>query len=276
MSEKLCLQWNDFKENAVNTFGSLREDKDFTDVTLVSDDGKQVGVHKVILANASPFFQNILRKNKHIHPLIYMRGVKSDDLLAIVDFLYCGETSVYQKDLESFLAIAADLKLKGLMGKDEEIQDETFKLAAQKKVKPSNKNEPNILKSEGRSRSKFGEQMSLEETTNTLDAVGGEVAVRNYFPPGDLLQELDEKCISMMEKTSGKNARGQIIYRCKVCGKEEINGGMKNHIENKHLEGVSIPCNFCEKTFRSKNSLSKHTYVNHKDWKDKNLSSSSF
>ena len=71
MSEKLCLQWNDFKENAVDTFGSLREDKDFTDVTLACEDGKQVEAHKVILANSSPFFQNILRRNKHTHPMHY-------------------------------------------------------------------------------------------------------------------------------------------------------------------------------------------------------------
>ena len=33
MSEKLCLQWNDFKDNVILSFGSLREDKDFADVT---------------------------------------------------------------------------------------------------------------------------------------------------------------------------------------------------------------------------------------------------
>ena len=80
MSEKLCLKWNDFKEDTLNTFGSLREDKDFTDVTLVCEDGEQIELHKVILANSSPFFQTILRRNKHIHnPLIYMRGVSLDD-----------------------------------------------------------------------------------------------------------------------------------------------------------------------------------------------------
>ena len=67
MSEKLCLQWNDFKENVVNTFGSLKEDKDFTDVTLACEDGKQVEAHKVILAASSPFFQDILKRNKHAH-----------------------------------------------------------------------------------------------------------------------------------------------------------------------------------------------------------------
>merc|ERR1719318_858019 len=80
--------------------------------------------HRVILAASSPFFQNLLRQHKHPHPLIYMRGVKSEDLLAIVDFLYFGEANVYQENLDSFLAMAEELQLKGLMGKiniDEEI-----------------------------------------------------------------------------------------------------------------------------------------------------------
>ena len=50
MSEKLCLQWNDFKENAASAFGILREDNDFADVTLACEDGKQGEAHKVILA----------------------------------------------------------------------------------------------------------------------------------------------------------------------------------------------------------------------------------
>ena len=106
MPEKLCLQWNDFKENITVSFGSLRIDEDFTDVTLACEDGKQVEAHKVILASSSPVFQKILKNNKHAHPLLYMRGMKSEDLLAILDFLYCGETNVYQENLDSFLAIA--------------------------------------------------------------------------------------------------------------------------------------------------------------------------
>ena len=78
----------------------------------------------MILAASSPFFQRLLGRNKHPHPLIYMRGMKSDDLLAIVDFLYRGEANVFQENLDSFLAIAEELQLKGLMGKtDEKVQD---------------------------------------------------------------------------------------------------------------------------------------------------------
>ena len=72
--------------------------------------------HKVILAASSPFFRNLLKMNKHPHPLIYMRGVKSENLLAVVDFLYRGEANVYQENLDSFLAIAEEFQLKGLMG----------------------------------------------------------------------------------------------------------------------------------------------------------------
>ena len=42
--------------------------------------------------------------------------MKSDDLKAIVDFLYFGEANIYQEHLDSFLAIAEELQLKGLEG----------------------------------------------------------------------------------------------------------------------------------------------------------------
>ena len=114
MAEKLCLQWNDLTENITAAFGNLREENDFTDVTLACEDGKQVEAHKVVLACSSPVFQKILKRNKHAHPLLYMRGMKSEDLLAILDFLYCGETNVSQENLDSFLAIAEEFELKGL------------------------------------------------------------------------------------------------------------------------------------------------------------------
>ena len=60
MTEKLCLQWNDFQENIRTAFRDLREDKNFTDVTLACEDGRKVEAHKVILVASSPFFQSLL------------------------------------------------------------------------------------------------------------------------------------------------------------------------------------------------------------------------
>ena len=44
-SEKLCLKWNDFQESVTSSFGELRSDTDFTDVTLACDDGTQLEAH---------------------------------------------------------------------------------------------------------------------------------------------------------------------------------------------------------------------------------------
>ena len=115
-TEKFCLRSNDFQENVNTAFRDLRKDCDFTDVTLACEDGYQVEAHKVILAASSPFFQNLLKTNKHAHPLIYMRMMKSEDLLAIVDFLYYGEANIYQENLDTFINIAEELKLTGLNG----------------------------------------------------------------------------------------------------------------------------------------------------------------
>ena len=114
MSEKLCLQWNDFKENINFAFGRLKDDKEFVDVTLACEDGQQVEAHKVVFIASSPFFLNILKRNKHTHPLIYMRDVKSENLTAMVDFFYHGEANVFQENLDSILA--EELQLKGLRG----------------------------------------------------------------------------------------------------------------------------------------------------------------
>merc|ERR1712179_792553 len=112
-SDKFCLKWNDFESNISTAFRDLREDKDFFDVTLACDD-EQIEAHKVILSACSPFFKTILKRNRHAHPLLYLRGVKYSDLLSVLNFMYHGEVNVAQEDLNSFLAVAEDMKVKGL------------------------------------------------------------------------------------------------------------------------------------------------------------------
>lgn len=113
-TEKFCLKWNDFESNISHSFRELREDKDFFDLTLACDDENQVSAHKVILSACSPFFRSILRRNKHEHPLLYLKGIKHSDLTAVLNFMYHGEVNVAQEDLNSFLAVAEELKVKGL------------------------------------------------------------------------------------------------------------------------------------------------------------------
>ena len=249
MSEKLCLQWNDFQENVKSAFGNLREDNDFADVTLACEDGQQVEAHKVILASSSPFFQKLLGRNKHPHPLIYMRGMKSEDLLAIVDFLYRGEANVFQENLDSFLAIAEELQLKGLMGKtDEKVDDykEDEKFLPPTFAPANVKNPKTAVQRQAPNRNihNLGENKTLAIPGNN----------------SGVFEELDERVKSMMEKSQTKVADGRFADRCKLCGKEGYASSIKDHIEANHLEGVVIPCNLCDKTFRSRASFRHHKH----------------
>ena len=134
-AEKLCLQWNDFKENISLAFGHLRLEKEFTDVTLVCEDGQQVEAHKVVLVASSAFFLDILKRNKHPHPLIYIRSVRPENLMAMMDFFYHGEANVYQENLDSFLVLAEELQLKGLSRDQTETETQHLPTKMECKIK---------------------------------------------------------------------------------------------------------------------------------------------
>merc|ERR1712129_238374 len=256
MSEKLCLKWNDFQDNINTALGILRSEHEFADVTLACEDGHQVEAHKVILAASSPFFYTLLRRNKHPHPLIYMRGVKSEDLVAIVDFLCYGEANVYQENIDGFLVIAEELKLKGLSGNNMNTESEEPKIEEVLKFNLSRgtKNKQTFAKSE---------QVNL--TTDNLEKEETQVAMVEANQVD--LQALDEQIKSMMTKSKNMITYGNQTHRasiCTVCGKEGQPRNIKDHIEVNHIEGVFIPCNYCEKTFRSRNAQRQHLTKDHK------------
>ena len=45
---------------------------------------------------------------------IFSQGVKLNNLQSVLDFMYTGEANVAQEELNSFLAVAEELKIKGL------------------------------------------------------------------------------------------------------------------------------------------------------------------
>ena len=250
MTEKLCLKLNDFQENLNSAFGSLREDKDFTDVTLACEDGSQVEAHKVILAASSPFFRDILNKNKHSHPLIFMRGLKSQVLLAIMDFLYIGEANVQKENLDSFLALAEELRLKGLTGtqNSEKMQEPT------RGVEENFRNIP-AMKREKESETKSRPEYHTPTNSHTV------VAIEN----GSNIEDLDEQIKSMMTKTDVRTATGQhYIATCNICGKQAATHNIQSHIEANHITGVSHACHLCGKTSRSREALRMHKHKYHK------------
>ena len=116
------MQWKGFQDDTSAALESLREDKDFADITLVCQDGQLFYAHKIVLSMSSLFFKGVLRKNKHAHPLFYMSGIKPQDLKAILDFIFFGEATILKVNLDSFYSIARELSLKGLSNDTEDME----------------------------------------------------------------------------------------------------------------------------------------------------------
>ena len=256
--ERLCLQWNDFKENVSSAFGDLREDKDFTDVTLACEDGQQVEAHKVVLIASSPFFLNLLKRNKHPHPLVYMRGLKFENLLSLVDFLYHGEANVFQDNLDSFLGMAEEFQLKGLDKREEEPVEQVLQ-ESKRKISQSSSQIDNQISSSKDNTIPQGVQSIFDLIPITETAV-----VLNNFSGCTDLDELDAKVKSMMASSEYRIGKEQGRARiCKVCGKEGERKSIMDHIEANHINDISIPCNSCGKISKSRQGLRHHNRSNH-------------
>ena len=256
-SEKFCLKWNDFQENIASSFHGLRDDLDFCDVTLICEEYKQIEAHRVILSAGSPFFSYVLKKNKHSHPVIYMRGLKSKDLIAIVDFIYHGEANINQEDLDSFLVIAEELQLKGLEGSNEEREDDN-NIQVNEAIHPKHKIIPKqeiTLDTD-----------ILEEKLEDYNTIAIHQSIIQSKKLAGLIsfdsknEELEAKISSMVESIND----GEYRYRCSVCGKLGKNRqATSRHVES-HLEGVSHPCSICGKVSSSRGALRVHIQSYHR------------
>jgi len=270
MSEKLCVKWNEFQQNLNTALGSLRNDNDFSDITLVCKDGQKVDAHKFVLAASSKFFQNLLRKNKHQHPLVYMRGMRSEDILAIIDFIYFGEANVNHENLDEFLAIAEELNIKGLTGVLESVTErDPMSIKEQGKYAPKLKTPKTENFATFKTDSEIVTETRVPEFVENLSEKATAFSVDSFFDTkATYIRQLDDQVKSLMAKSNNMVAYGPKNYAkadyCTICGKEGRRKDIKDHIEANHLEGLSVPCNFCEKTYKSRNSLKNHIRASHK------------
>ena len=164
MSKLSNVAWPEFSSNILETLKDIRKCEELNDVTLVCDDG-EINAHQLILYSGSTFFQSVLTKVKHQHPLIYIKGVKINHLEAIVDFIYNGEVNIAQDDLKDLLETAEDLKVKGFSEKQ---MDKTAndKMCQNKSVKPRN-----IIEDEGPVIEDSGEKDNIDTDFEVMKMV---------------------------------------------------------------------------------------------------------
>eukprot|EP00092_Neocalanus_flemingeri_P032428 GFUD01035269.1.p1 GENE.GFUD01035269.1~~GFUD01035269.1.p1 ORF type:complete len:353 (+),score=108.56 GFUD01035269.1:36-1094(+) len=189
MPDLLNMENSSFNSSLTSSLSSLLATSSLCDCSLICSDG-QLSAHKVILAATSSFFSSVFSLHHHNHPLIYLRGIKTDQMQAVLNFLYSGVANVAEEGVEDFLAVAHDLKIEGLMVKHK-------KLATAKKRK--------------RKKSINNEVMS-EQENHATDSDTETIQTINYKPANKSKRKSSEKASHIKKpKTSAKKPKPSAI-----------------------------------------------------------------
>lgn len=290
MATKVLIKWNDFNSSIPTSYPSLREERDFIDITLISDDELKFDAHKVVLSASSTFFKNILRgTSKNVNTLLFLNGVKSSDLQLVLDFVYNGEVKLLQESIPSFLEATSKLRISGLseptpeatsppVNSMESTDLTDFQEFLTNDRIESNDNsfneyfeEPfnNIQNRITHEEQIKGENMIpgpeinsdpplIKEENKELELSKSQP---NQFPPPVIIYDfkgntdielLDAKIAEYAVKLDGKK------YKCGVCDRPNRDrSGIGHHIET-HFAGLSFTCELCEKEFKSREAIRKH------------------
>ena len=185
-----------------------------------------------------------------------MRGVRPENLMAMVDFFYHGEANVYQENLDSFLVLAEELQLKGLRGNQTETEAEMISQPTKQKSHPKTPKDRPVTEQFPANEVVYNEKGLVQPAT------GKTLVITDEATNNTNMESLDQQVKSMMLVSENadpyKKGRARI---CKVCGKEGSYQVIMDHIEANHIAGISVPCDLCGRSFKSRNSLSNHKYV---------------
>ena len=263
MADKVSLKWEDFQSSVRKSFSSLRNEQDLFDVTLVSDDEVQISAHKLILTACSPFFKKILKNYPHNHPLLYLGGISSMDLLHMMDYIYNGEVTVHQQELDKFMMVSQKFQLEGLV-KDgsrpiptlpdidfTQFDPQAFKLpsgatSSALALEACFTQQPQI---------KLEDTRDLDFLSNSSD-VNQASGVATVYSFKDM-DQVDKQLEEFSEKING-------VYTCKICLKTFASRTNNHYHIETHMDGLLFSCDKCDRTTKTRNALKKHYGFYHK------------
>merc|ERR1712150_113611 len=294
-SEKVKLAWVDFETNAPETFRQLWNQQDFADVTLATEDGHQVLAHKIILSSSSNFFRNVLLRNPHKNPLLYLQGVQHNELLEVLKYIYLGQSDVEMEAVEAFLSLGNQLQIKGLIDESNHDEEESSNweepsseeinvynyLHLQLEKQPNSKvqegptykqkqdEDVKITKDEVSNKNNHQPKNDKEEEDLKIDK---NFAVSLKFDPLELIDENTElkklECqicrqVFKMERDYKRHISSPHNVHCDEC--EETFSGkywLYRHKKYVHAE-VMYHCNACDKQYKRKSGLKEHKAIVH-------------
>ena len=205
-----------------------------TDVTLVTDDKKQIKAHRNILSSCSSVFKEILQINtNNNHPVIYLRGIQHPEMESILQFIYLGEAKFYEESMNEFLTVAKNLDICELATGIED-----------------------------------GDSAAVHEEDTNTETEQSPIEAYDVGKPSNI--DIDEADHGQHEhKTYSKAMTEGNKYECQQCDKAfKMSSNLTRHIQSAHV-GVKYACNQCNKQFTEQSSLTRHIQSAHEGVKYK-------
>ena len=285
--------WSKFQSNTARFLSTVQKTHEFSDVTLVCDNAELVPAHRVIISAGSSFFETILRKTGfHPQPLVYLKGVSQEDLVDILTFLYTGETRVHKQGLDTFLALARSLGVRGFGDKEEGVEitqkgEEEALEEKQKQIPQDNEKEvgpddplayvnmkADLLvgaeafsfvdcfveeisesKTERKNKTKKGDDILPNEPINMKVDTMGTVAKVMKRPVKEKKTKVSNVW-KFAQKLPGQNGK------CNFCGKIiKYLSNLRQHLQNKHSEEQNV-LYYLGESFLPESEQIKEKYLN--------------
>merc|ERR1712133_111993 len=140
--EKYNLNWPTYSDHLREMLHEMMKSNELTDVTLICDDKKQFRAHKVVLSACSSVFKSIINDLPQCTSVIYLRGIKHQEMKSILEFMYLGVASFYQERMNDFLNVAKNLEIKEI---SEEVEFDDGNVSNEEKDETENVSDTELV-----------------------------------------------------------------------------------------------------------------------------------
>ena len=289
--EKYNLNWHSYYDHLREMLLEMKLSEEFTDVTLICEDKKQLKAHKIVLSACSTVFKSIISNLPQSNSVIYLRGVLHQEMESILEYMYLGVATLHQDRMNEFLNVAKSLEIKEI-SKYVEFDSKENIATYYEDQDNENINKTKSTKDEHIEDTIDQEPIPTVKATFNSNRMSSNVSKSTQCPDCDKVfaqshhmrrhydnvhkgvMFLCNQCDKIVSSEANlhkhiKTVHEGIKYHCNQCDKHYTQASSLNvHVRSVH-EGVKFQCNHCGKLFRHRKKLQAHIKSFHLKRKDK-------
>ena len=261
IKEKSNLFWKNYSDHVIEFLHKIRQSNNFTDVTLVCDDKRQLKAHKVVLSACSPVLQRIVNDGS----VLFVTGVEYEVMESILDFMYTGVLNCSHEKKNEFLNVAKNLQIKDMSN--------NVKLTEEPNMNSNDSHQESIEISNSttdrKSTTTSNQILEIKEETEYLDNENTDdvnLLDAEDFDFDTVVKENNSKSDSddsTVDPFTRNIHNVGVKYTCNQCDYQTtLQKTIRFHIQSEH-EGMMYVCNQCDYQANYKGTLNRHIKYKH-------------